>query len=206
MKSKHVLPIQVESFALLVKRLREVKGKADVFEIWLDPMRVKGDLAVIRTHFNVPIMGKTESLDMAKRAIKSGLDYVDIPTGLWADEEMGTLLKNKPAKIIRSYHNFEMTPSEDELNKICAQMQEEKADFYKIATWIQTPEDEDRLLELLKTHENLTVTGMGPHARRIRIEAPLQGSTFYYAPLNAETASASGQLTRAELEEEWAKR
>ncbi len=209
MKSKHVLPLQVESFALLVKRLKAVKNKADIFEIWLDQMRVKGDLTVIHIYFQVQIIGKTENLEMAKRAVKAGLDYVDIPVGLEVDEEFGTLLRNKPTKVIRSFHDFDGTPSVEELNKICAQMQEEKADFYKIATWIREPADSERLLALLARpdlHDRLIVTGMGPLARDIRIQAPLKGSVMYFAPLTLETASAPGQLTQTELEAEWAKR
>ncbi len=208
-KSKHVLPLQVESFALLVKRLKAVKNKADIFEIWLDQMRVKGDLTVIHVYFKVQIIGKTENLEMAKRAVKAGLDYVDIPVGLQVDEEFGTLLRNKRAQVIRSFHDFDGTPSVEELNKICAQMQSEKADFYKIACWIQSSEDSDRLLSLLERPDlngRLIITGMGPLARDIRIQAPLKGSVMYFAPLTPETASAPGQLTQAELEAEWAKR
>lgn len=206
MKSKHVLPIQIESFALLVKRLKRIAKKADIIELWLDSMRVKGDLAVIHSYFKVPMMAKSDSLDFLKKGVKAGMDYVDVPVELQTDAEFETLVKNKGALVVRSYHNFEETPSNGELLELLKTMESQKADYFKIATWIKTEADSDRLLELLQHPHykgKLIITGMGPLSRRLRIQAPLQGSLFYYAPLTEAESSAPGQLTRAELEQEW---
>lgn len=206
MKSQHVLPIQPESFVFLVKFMKEHLDQADVFEVWLDHMRVKGDLAVIQKYFNKPMIGKSEDLEMLKRAMKAGLTYVDIPHDMIVDLEFASLKKNKGVQVIRSYHNYEITPAYDLLIEILEAMRESDADFFKIATFVHDPNDEAKLMQLLgEPHyrNRLIVTGMGDGSRRVRIEAPLKGSVFYYAPINATLATAQGQLTRAELEKEW---
>lgn len=209
MKALHVLPVQVPSFALLVKRMRTHLKEADIFEIWLDQMRVKGDIAVIRSYFKKPMLGKSDSLDMLKKAVKANLDYVDLPHDLKTDSDFETMAKIKKTILIRSYHDFEKTPSRGELLKILKQMKKDGAHLFKLATKNDTREDSDRLLSLLKEpefQEKLILAGMGEDAQYLRLEAPLQGSVFYFAPIKAEQASAPGQLTKAELLHEWGSR
>ncbi len=204
MNSKHVLPIKAESFALLVKQLRLFYDKADMFEIWLDVMKVKGDLAVIQNHFHKPLIAKSDSLDLLRRAATAGMQYIDIPHDLEETLEFKNLLNNKKNKVIRSYHNFEITPPKEELIEIIKAMK--KADLIKIATKVNSESDNDTLLSLLEIPEfkdSLIITGMGELARRVRIEAPLKGSVFFFAPLDARYATAEGQLTISELEKEW---
>jgi 3-dehydroquinate dehydratase type I len=191
---------------MLVKEMKKNLEAADVFEIWLDDMRVKGDLAVIQKFFKKPLIAKSDSLDMLKRGVKAGMTYVDVPHGLPLDSEFRTLVKNKGTKVIVSYHNYEVTPTYNFLLDILEEMRETSADFFKIATHIHTEEDEQKLFDLLKElhfRGRLIVTGMGDNSRRVRIQAPVRGSVFYYAPINATLATAAGQLTRAELEKEW---
>lgn len=96
-----VLTIKTESFALLVRRLKRQINEADVFEIDLDHMRVKGDLAVIQKYFEKPMIAQSTSLDLLKRGIKSGMHYAKCPWSLETDLEFQTMLKNKGAKLIR---------------------------------------------------------------------------------------------------------
>ncbi len=100
MKPKRVLTIHAPSFALLVKRLKLDLKKADAFEIDLDCMRVKGDLAVIQSHFKKPLIACASSLDLLKRAVTANLPYLILPHDLDLDQEFTTLLKNKGAEII----------------------------------------------------------------------------------------------------------
>ncbi|MFA5792377.1 MAG: type I 3-dehydroquinate dehydratase [Candidatus Gracilibacteria bacterium] len=206
MKAKHVLPLKPESFILLVQSLRNFADKADLIELWLDEMRVKGDLKVIINTFKKPFIGKSASLDMLKRASTAGMEYLDVPHDLKVDNEFLTLVTNKKTKIIRSYHNFEETPSKNELIEILNTMQKDKPNLLKIATFVKTQEDAQTLLDLLSEpqfKDRLIITGMGNLAREVRIKAPLLGSIFYYAPVKGTKASAPGQLTKEELEKEW---
>lgn len=206
MKAKHVLPIKPESFILLVKTLRNFADKADIIELWLDEMRVKGDLKVIVNTFKKPFIGKSSSLDMLKRAATAGMEYLDVPYDLELDNEFSTLITNKKTKIIRSYHNFKETPSKEELITILNEMQKSKPTLFKIATYINNDKDAKTLLDLLLEpdfKDKLIVTGMGNLAREVRIKAPIMGSIFYYAPVKGTEVSAIGQISKEELEKEW---
>lgn len=99
-KKKEILVLHPETFALLVRQLRKFKDEADLFEIELDGMRVKGDLRVIQDSFEKPLIGKTSNLDMAKRAAKAQLPFVKIPRGLELDDEFTTLVKNKGTHLL----------------------------------------------------------------------------------------------------------
>jgi hypothetical protein len=87
------------SFVLLVRQMRALKDEADIFEINIDTMRVKGDLAVIRKHFGKPMIARSQSQDTLRRAVKSGFDYIRLPEGMELDLEMRNLMKNKGSKI-----------------------------------------------------------------------------------------------------------
>lgn len=100
MDSQRILKLNPESFILLVKQLRHFHDDADLFEVDLDNMRVKGDLRVIQNSFDKPIIGCTKTLDMAKRAAKATLPYVKIPKDLVQDDEFKTLVKNKGTTLL----------------------------------------------------------------------------------------------------------
>lgn len=100
MDSQRILQLNPESFVLLVKQLRRFHDEADMFEVDLDHMRVKGDLRVIQNSFDKPIIGRTSTLDMAKRAAKATLPFVRIPKDLVLDDEFTTLVKNKGTTLL----------------------------------------------------------------------------------------------------------
>lgn len=100
MDSQRILQLNPESFVLLVKQLRHFHDDADMFEVDLDHMRVKGDLRVIQNSFDKPIIGRTSTLDMAKRAAKATLPFVRIPKDLVLDDEFTTLVKNKGTTLL----------------------------------------------------------------------------------------------------------
>jgi len=100
MESQRILQLNPESFVLLVKQLRHFHDEADIFEVDLDHMRVKGDLRVIQNSFDKPIIGRTSTLDMAKRAAKATLPFVKIPKDLMLDDEFTTLVKNKGTTLL----------------------------------------------------------------------------------------------------------
>ncbi len=102
MNDKKILQLRPQTFALLVRQLRHFYNEADIFEIDLDGMRVKGDLRVIQNSFDKPLIGRTSSLDMAKRAAKATLTYVRIPHDLELDDEFKTLVKNKGTILLYS--------------------------------------------------------------------------------------------------------
>lgn len=103
---KKIIPVRVPSFALLVKFLKLNLDKADAFEVNLDAMRVKGDLAVIQAYFKKPLIARSESMDLLKRAAKSNWPYVILPEGMQPDLEFRNLLKNKGTRVLHSLEDF----------------------------------------------------------------------------------------------------
>lgn len=100
METKPRVQIKAVSFGLLVKQLKLRLEEADEFEVDIDFMRVKGDLAVIASYFNKKkLIGRTTSLDLAKRVVKSGWYAVVIPKEFLENLEFKNLLKNKGVKV-----------------------------------------------------------------------------------------------------------
>jgi hypothetical protein len=101
MNSIRIKRITPPSFALLVRQLKKYSKDADGFEVDLDAMRVKGDLAVIKKAFPKVLIAKATSLDLARRGAKAGWDYVHVPEDLETDLEFKTLTNNKGVQLIR---------------------------------------------------------------------------------------------------------
>ncbi len=100
MSSKARVQIKALSFALLVKQLKLRREEAEYFEVDIDFMRVKGDLAVIATYFkDLRLIGKTHSLELAKNIVKSKWHAVKIPLEFMDDMEFKNLLKNKGVAV-----------------------------------------------------------------------------------------------------------
>lgn len=136
-------------------------------------------------------------------AIDAGAAYVDVE--LEADENYRSKLietaKQKHCKVIISYHNFEKTPNKVELKHIMQDCFDAGADIAKIACQVNCDQDNARLLSLLDSDEKLVVIGMGEKGKITRIVAPLLGSEFTFAALSKGQETASGQITKQELEE-----
>lgn len=90
--------VKARNFALVVKEIKTHFDEADAFALDLDNMKVKGDLAVLQRYFEKPLIGRTADLDMARRAVKSNLAYVDVPVEFHQDLELQNLMNNKESE------------------------------------------------------------------------------------------------------------
>ncbi|HEV2455136.1 MAG TPA: type I 3-dehydroquinate dehydratase [Verrucomicrobiae bacterium] len=106
----------------------------------------------------------------------------------------------KKAAIV-SFHDFEKTPSYDELKKI-AMTAAKHAAIVKISAMVKTNEDIATLETLLSGRLDvpLCVIGMGAFGTRTRVGFPVLGSCLTYGYLDAP--SAPGQLSAAMLSEQ----
>lgn len=101
MTEKRVLKLNPETFLLLVKQLRHFEKTADIFEVDLDNMKVKGDLKVIRKSFpDKQFIASSTSLDLLKRASSAGWEILKMPASLEVDNEFKTLVKNRGTQLI----------------------------------------------------------------------------------------------------------
>lgn len=131
--------------------------------------------------------------------------------GQWIDIEIETIeksgrqaledLRDRGAKTIVSYHNFNETPSN--LRAVTQRLLSTRADIIKIATQTNTMSDAVRLLDwqqaLQREGRKSVVLGMGPSGIATRVLALSRGAVFTFAALAQGKGSAAGQPTVEEL-------
>ena len=128
---------------------------------------------------------RIESLERADYADFELKHYIEFPKG--------------ETKIIVSWHDFERTPSEEELEEIYQKISQTNADIIKIAAQANRREDVDRMIKLLENHaseRDMIIISMGEIGKRTRLH-PENFLTF--ACLEKGKASADGQFTVAEI-------
>ena len=142
-------------------------------------------------------------LDKIKDAILAGASFVDIEIeseNSYINELREFAHKNR-CKVIISYHNFQNTPTLNELQDILLNARTAQADIVKVATQVTREEDNLHLLSLLAHSSDLVVIGMGEQGKLVRAIAPYLGSKFTFAAVDKKRATAPGQLTVKELRE-----
>ncbi len=136
-----------------------------------------------------------------KNIIDLGANYIDVEfeenNEYLTDLISFTKLTN--CKVILSYHNFEHTPSNKELQNIIDLAKNQKADFVKIATEVTTQKDVLRILSLYENNDKLIAFGMGEVGRISRVASLYMGAEFTYVSVDEDNKTASGQLTVDEM-------
>jgi 3-dehydroquinate dehydratase type I len=143
---------------------------------------------------------ETKRLHVLQQAYKHGF-FVDIELKTLAKEKI-VLTSQMQKKTIVSYHNFDETPSLDELRNIITQMKMYKPLIKKIAVMVNKEIDKQTLYGLLinaHPHDNLCVVGMGKLGRQVRILSPLLGGKMTYCSVNPKDITAPGQMTCGEM-------
>ncbi len=137
-----------------------------------------------------------ERKEIFHRALASGATYIDI--------ESDSVLRNQFPKeqVICSYHDFEKTPTEDEILEIFKDLR--TSGIPKAAFMVRRPAD---LLSVWNAASVLRergspfiLIGMGAAGEVTRIRAFDLGSMLNYCALRPELASAPGQITLEEAE------
>lgn len=115
------------------------------------------------------------------------------------NEAKQKFLKN--SKLILSYHNFNQTHPDDQLQAIITQMRQHNPHIYKLACKANSQDDTNRLLKLILDHPDLNtiIIGMGQHGTLTRILGPLLGGYLTFASIDNESTSAPGQINIAKL-------
>jgi len=106
------------------------------------------------------------------------------------------------SKSIISTHFMKYTPDLDELMAIYDISTETKADIIKIATFAQTPADNDiiyKLIEKTKGGIPLIAIAMGKIGSETRIKSVQMGTFLTFASLEEGKESASGQIPIGEM-------
>ncbi|KAI4301861.1 hypothetical protein L6164_035099 [Bauhinia variegata] len=211
-------PVMADSVGeMLVQMRRAKKVGADLVEVRLDFLKKfnpSQDLEILINQSPLPTLityrptweGGQYDGDEIKRqrtlglAIELGSDFVDVE--LKVAREFNNFIGRKPdnVKIIVSSHNFEITPSVEEIGNLAARIQASGADVVKIATTALDITDSARLFQIL-VHSQVPMIGiaMGEKGLMSRILGPKFGGFLTFASIEAGDVSAPGQPTVRDL-------
>ena len=195
------------------KELPEIQNllqHLEMAEIRLDRCALEdGDIDTLFAESDVPLIAtcrlseESQAPEILERAIQAGAKYVDLemeaPAAVGrrireACREYGTVL-------IRSYHNFDNTPSREVLLSILDRARSFGGEVVKIVTTATCEADSNTVLSLYEAAEagTLVAFAMGEAGRQSRLEALRKGAPFTYACVSAEEATAPGQWTTEEM-------
>ena len=129
-----------------------------------------------------------EQAAMLRSAVAAGAGLVDVE--IESVEHEPRILKGlgEGAAIVVSYHNFDETP---ELRSVVQRLQLPGADILKVATKVNRPSDNLRLIALCADHPNMVVSGMGETGTPTRLLSPLRGGLFTYASPDGGSGSST---------------
>lgn len=215
---RYCLPIIKTAKAEVLETIQTNGGKYDYFEVWLDYVDgadeafvkqlvgLLGDRLVIlfrRDKLETIRMPLEKRFDVLKLLDKTpALVDLDITS---QTAELDYIRENNLAvKTIVSYHDYQQTPPSVRLEEIIDTMERYQPGIYKLAALCGSHEDAVRLLEQLLALKaqgrNAIVLGMGEAGAVTRVFGALWGNEMTFAPLTKAEQSASGQLTRQQLE------
>lgn len=184
----------------------------DVFELRIDryaSTEVGDVIAEVRRFANVPTIatiritdeggewnGTSEDRLELFRAVIPYVDAVDIE--LASSDILPHVVAAARADkklVIVSNHNFDDTPSADELLAMATEARELGADFVKLSAMANSVKDVRTLAQFTLQNEamNLIVIAMGAHGTASRVFFPALGSRLTYA--YSSSWPVSGQLT-----------
>lgn len=218
MQTKYCLPIIKNRKDDVLKTIRINMNDYSYFEVWLDYIDnvdgafieelrklLKERLILLFRRKNLE---KIE-MDLEKRVniiclLKNSRSLLDLDVFDQKDEL--DYIRNNKLKVstIVSYHNYKETPSGKTLKEIIDIMNKHQPTIFKTATMCNSQKDALRLLELLldlkKINLKYIILGMGEHGIVTRIFGTLWGNEMIFAPKLITDQSASGQLTKGQLE------
>ncbi|WP_457611652.1 type I 3-dehydroquinate dehydratase [Methanocaldococcus sp.] len=211
------LPIVEKTIEKSLERAEEYLKVADIVEFrldYLDKIELKDIKELTKFKSIITIRPEWEGgffkgdnnfrLELFKEAIKNNAYFIDVEL---KEEKNKELIKfrdkiRSKSKIIISYHNFEKTPSFEDLNKIVEEALK-IGDVAKIATMVNDKEDILKILNISQKYAGKIIAiGMGENGRLTRILAPYFGSILTFASYKGKS-SAPGQIDVEDLKNIW---
>ncbi|MCQ2958593.1 MAG: type I 3-dehydroquinate dehydratase [Bacteroidales bacterium] len=188
------------------KRIVEIANSAEMAEIRIDLCGLNEETVVeVFSNIKKPTIAtcRPQYCDDKKRAvllntaIVSGASFVDLEIESAEDfkSQVKVVAKKNNCKCIISYHNYENTPSIEELKAIVEECRAQGADIPKIATTAKSRKDAARVLSLYSEYSDLVALAMGLEGKITRVANLFLGSPFSFAAIDDAHATAGGQLT-----------
>ncbi|MGB5685206.1 MAG: type I 3-dehydroquinate dehydratase [Candidatus Electrothrix sp.] len=212
--------------AALVAQACHVAERADVIEVRLDSMQ-HPDVSACCTALETPLLftnrpsweggafsgSEEQRIEFLLEAVQQQAAYIDceLRAKSFLRGQLLEAMSASPTRMILSWHNFEKTPPQAELEEVLAQMMEsgDRADktgkiIGKIVTTAHSPEDALRVLRLQEQAKAanfpLSCFCMGEPGRITRLATLYLGGYMTYACLNDAQATAPGQLSLEQLQ------
>lgn len=223
-RGKICVPIVEATVGRALGAMKEANALGDLVELRMDYLK-RPELEPLIDNREKPIivvarrkdeggkyqMAEGMRLGLLKKAVDMDADYIDVEMRNKRSFVQALMAhratNNKRTRIILSFHDFQGTPSCEDLQKICDRMIRAGADVVKIAAYAQSWEDNLHLLSLIpyakKRNQRIIPICMGEHGKMSRVFAPFMGIDWTYASLGNGRASAPGQLTVQEMKELW---
>ena len=130
--------------------------------------------------------------------------FVDLDISTQAEDITRLQAERVSVKSILSYHNYSFTPSDTELRSLTERIDGWGAHITKIATFCTIQRDALRLMSLLidlrEAGRKCIIVGMGKHGVITRVFGSIWGNEMAFAPIEAASRSAAGQLTVDKLD------
>ena len=192
----------------LVKIQELLKG-SEMAEIRLEKSGLDNNQVekLFATHSNLIATCRNEGLlqdertELLKSAIDGGAKWIDIEVE--SDSYYASTLVNyansKGCIVIISYHNYESTPNQEELDKIIKECMHMGADIVKLATMVIEKSDASRLLGLYSENKSILSLGMGELGKITRVAALGLGAPFTFVSCDNEKETAPGQISESEM-------
>lgn len=149
-------------------------------------------------------LSEEERIKTLISAAEAGFTYVDVELTTQGLEKIIGEIKAKGAKAIVSFHDFNNTPSIEEMKRIVEAQINAGADLCKLVTMAKNISDSVK--SLLFTHEmskktRIVCFAMGEYGLLSRVFSPLFGAFFTYTSLEEGLETAPGQISIHELRE-----
>ncbi|KAF3440499.1 hypothetical protein FNV43_RR18783 [Rhamnella rubrinervis] len=212
-------PIMAESVEKMVIDSGKAKASgADLVEIRLDSLKFfnpHDDLKTLIRDCPLPTLftyrpkweggqydgDENERQEALRLAMEFGADYVDVELQI-AHEFIDSIRGKKPEKsrIIVSSHNYQYTPSVEDLGNLVAKIQATGADIVKFATTALNITDAARVFQIT-VHSQVPIIGlvMGERGLISRILCAKFGGYLTFGTLESGVISAPGQPTMKDL-------
>ncbi|KAJ8767531.1 hypothetical protein K2173_017600 [Erythroxylum novogranatense] len=197
---------------MVVDTVKAKSSGADLVEIRLDSLKSFNpidDLNTLIKHSPLPTLftyrpvweggqydgDETKRLDTLRLAMELGADYIDVE--LQVVQEFNELIRGKKpekCRVIVSSHNYQNTPSVEDLGNLVARIQAAGADIVKIATTAQDITDVARIFQIT-VHSQVPIIGivMGERGLMSRILCAKFGGYLTFGALESGLVSAPGQ-------------
>ncbi|XP_022639302.1 bifunctional 3-dehydroquinate dehydratase/shikimate dehydrogenase, chloroplastic isoform X2 [Vigna radiata var. radiata] len=213
------VPVIAESVEKMKIDMHKAKAEGvDLVELRLDSLNTFNpfqDINILIRHRLLPLLftyrpkweggmydgDENKRLDALRIAMELGADYIDVELKVapqFYDSIRGKTYNQ--TRVIVSSHNFELTPSTEDLGNLVARIQATGADIVKIATTAVDIADVARMFQIT-VHSQVPLIGivMGDRGLISRVLCAKFGGYLTFGTLESGVVSAPGQPSLKDL-------